>query len=62
MTWQPSCTKACWAMPVCELCRRRKKPQGRHSDDNGLCDPECDGYWEGEPAGHLWPTEGGDPE
>lgn len=45
-------------MPFCDVCGRRKKPQGRDSRDAGLCDHECDGYYEGEIAGHLWPGEG----
>ena len=57
MNWQPFCTKSCWARPTCEVCGRPKKPQGRDSMDNGLCDPDCDGYYDGEQPGHLWPDE-----
>lgn len=41
----------------CAVCGRRKKPIGRDSMDNGLCDRDCPGYSQEPHAGHLWPSE-----
>ena len=41
----------------CTVCHRRKKPIGRDSRDNGLCDQECEGYKLPPHPGHLWPEE-----
>lgn len=38
------CVGACFVMPVCVARGRRKKPFGRDSMDNGLCDGDCPGY------------------
>ena len=39
------------------VCRLSKKPIGRDSMDNGLCDSDCPGYF-AEPKPHwLWPNE-----
>jgi len=41
----------------CTYCGRMKKPIGRDSMDNGLCDEDCTGYQaEPEPC-DLWPGE-----
>ena len=48
---------SCWAMPICDECGRRKKPRGRDSMDNGLCDSDCPGYRRIPKSGHLWPGE-----
>jgi len=39
---------------VCGLC---KKPIGRDSRDNGLCDHECEGYYMDPQPDCLWPYE-----
>ena len=41
----------------CTVCARRKKPHGRDSRDNGLCDGDCEGYRQEPQAGSLWPSE-----
>ena len=41
----------------CAECGRNKKPRGRDSMDNGLCDRECPGYDQPPYAGDLWPGE-----
>jgi hypothetical protein len=41
----------------CTVCHRRKKPIGRDSRDNGLCDHDCPGYRLGPDPGSLWPGE-----
>ena len=41
----------------CAVCHRRKKPIGRDSRDNGLCDGECEGYRQEPKPGSLWPGE-----
>lgn len=51
------CTKECERAPNCAVCGRRKKPYGRYSRDNGLCDSDCEGYQMPPLAGHLWPGE-----
>jgi hypothetical protein len=57
-------TDACWAMPICLVCGRQKKPQGRSAPfemANSLCsDHECPGYGQDPQAGHLWPGEPAD--
>lgn len=57
MNPSPECTEFCAAMPECTVCHRRKKPHGRDSRDNGLCDTDCEGYYQDPRAGHLWPEE-----
>ena len=52
-----NCTTACEWMPQCALCGRTKKPLGRDSRDNGLCDHDCEGYRQPPHPGHLWPGE-----
>lgn len=42
---------------ACTTCHRRKKPIGRDSRDNGLCDHECPGWREDPHPGYLWPGE-----
>jgi len=42
---------------VCTECHRRKKPVGRDSRDNGLCDHECPGYRRDPQPDYLWPGE-----
>jgi hypothetical protein len=39
------------------VCGRLKKPLGRDSRDNGLCDCDCEGYRQPPEPGHLWPGE-----
>lgn len=51
------CTVACEATEICTECGRRKKPSGRDSRDNGLCDDDCVGYRRSPYPGHLWPGE-----
>ena len=51
------CTEHCERAPECTVCRRRKKPIGRDSMDNGLCDDDCKGYRQPPSPGHLWPGE-----
>jgi hypothetical protein len=40
--------------PICGVCNRRKKPIGRDSVDNGLCDSDCPGYREAPYPCQLW--------
>lgn len=47
---------------TCDVCRRRKKPVGRDSMDNGLCDAECPGYLQGQHPGYLWHGEAAPPQ
>lgn len=51
------CTPSCEAFEECAVCHRRKKPRGRDSMDNGLCDQDCHGYLLAPEPGHLWPGE-----
>lgn len=51
------CQEKCRTPVYCTICGRRKKPRGRDSMDNGLCDHECEGYDKPPRAGHLWPSE-----
>lgn len=51
------CQESCRAAVYCTVCGRRKKPRGRDSMDNGLCDRECSGYGQEPLPGHLWPGE-----
>ena len=51
------CTAACAARVECAVCHRTKKPSGRDSMDNGLCDRDCEGYRADPQPGHLWPSE-----
>lgn len=44
---------------TCAECGRMKKPIGRDSVDNGLCDRECPGYDQPPHVGSLWPGEAG---
>lgn len=44
-------------MVKCAVCGRSKKPIGRDSRDNGLCDMECEGYREEPHPGYKWPEE-----
>ena len=39
------------------VCGRIKKPIGRDSMNNGLCDSDCKGYMLDPYQGHLWPGE-----
>lgn len=58
------CTKACWAMPDCTKCGKRKAPRGRSIPlpaANGYCDSSCVGYYREPKAGHLWPGEEPEP-
>lgn len=60
------CTAACWASPICTVCRKRKAPRGRSvpmEAANSYCSSgqDCDGYYQPPHAGHLWPGEDGDP-
>ena len=41
----------------CTVCKRMKKPLGRDSMDNGLCDHECPGYDKKPCPMQLWPGE-----
>jgi hypothetical protein len=41
----------------CSVCGRAKKPIGRDSRDNGLCDYECEGYMLDPLPDNLWPGE-----
>ena len=53
-------TEACWAMPECTVCARRKKPYGRDPGvvaANGYCGSDCPGYHQAPLAGHFWPGE-----
>jgi hypothetical protein len=55
-------TVACWAMPDCTVCGRRKAPRGRSvplEAATGYCTTggECRGYGELPYAGHFWPEE-----
>lgn len=45
----------------CTTCELRKKPIGRDSRDNGLCDQECPGYREEPYPDTLWPGEESEP-
>lgn len=51
------CTEKCRATVYCTVCKRPKKPSGRDSMDNGLCDYECRGYRQDPQPPHLWPGE-----
>lgn len=51
------CTEDCERQPICAVCGRPKKPMGRDSRDNGLCDSDCEGYYVNPLPGHLWPGE-----
>ena len=45
---------------TCAVCGLRKKPHGRSAPlemANGLCDPDCPGYFNEPYAGVLWPME-----
>jgi hypothetical protein len=45
---------------VCKVCGRQKKPIGRDAPlamANGLCDSECEGYYNEPKPGYLWPGE-----
>ena len=44
-------------MPWCNVCYRRKKPIGRDSRDNGLCDHECEGYTQPPLPNDKWTDE-----
>jgi hypothetical protein len=57
MTAGRYCTEKCEKAPKCATCGRTKKPVGRDSMDNGLCQEDCDGYHQPPYAGHLWPGE-----
>jgi hypothetical protein len=53
-------TAACWAMPECTVCGRRKKPYGRDAGvhaANSYCGEDCPGYHQEPRAGHFWPGE-----
>lgn len=56
-TLYKNCTIDCELAPECVVCRRRKKPRGRDSMDNGHCDRDCPGYHQDPQPGHLWPGE-----
>lgn len=52
------CAEGC--RPVCVKCGRTKTPIGRSAAPeaaNGLCDFECEGYYESPSACDLWPGE-----
>jgi len=49
------CAVGC--VPICTVCGRRKKPVGRDSMDNGLCDYDCEGYMQEPTPCDLWPDE-----
>jgi len=54
------CTEACWAMPECARCGRRKHPRGRDPGiyaASGYCGHDCPGFDEEPRSGHLWPNE-----
>ena len=51
MTCQIGCN------PKCTWCGRSKKPIGRDSMDNGLCDTACEGYRSDPTPCDLWPNE-----
>lgn len=42
---------------ICDVCARHKKPFGRDSMDNGLCDRDCVGYDVEPYPQYLWPGE-----
>lgn len=42
---------------VCKECGRTKKPIGRDSRDNGLCEHECPGWLCDPQPDSLWPGE-----
>ena len=44
-------------MVTCTVCGRAKKPIGRDSQDNGLCDSDCEGYNLLPRPGYNWPNE-----
>jgi hypothetical protein len=48
-------------LPTCTECGRPKKPVGRDSFDNGLCDHECPGYRKAPEPGHVCRNCGGLP-
>jgi len=53
-------TEACYAMPFCTICGKRKAPRGRSVPDAtamSRCTAECTGYNEDPQPGHLWPDE-----
>ena len=41
----------------CQICHRPKKPIGRDSRDNGLCDHDCEGYRLEPYPSTWWPGE-----
>ena len=56
----PDCTDLCYLMPTCTVCGLRKSPRGRSvaaEMANGLCGPDCPGYYQEPKSGHLWPEE-----
>jgi hypothetical protein len=56
----PKCIDACYAMPECLTCGKRKVPRGRLVPDamaTSRCTALCVGYTEDPQAGHLWPDE-----
>jgi hypothetical protein len=57
MTITEVCTTWCERTVHCTVCHRSKRPVGRDSMDNGLCDRDCFGYLQEPTPGHLWPGE-----
>ncbi len=55
--WLKNCTVECERTVECVVCHRTKKPVGRDSRDNGLCQSDCHGYSQDPQPGHLWPGE-----
>lgn len=54
------CPAACWDMPECDVCRRRKAPLGRDvplACAADYCGEDCPGYRAGALPGHRWPAE-----
>jgi hypothetical protein len=54
------CTEACRARVECARCHKTKAPRGRSVPlpmAGGLCDMDCEGYYEDPKPGHLWPSE-----
>lgn len=54
------CTVECEAATYCDVCRLRKPPRGRSVPmemANGMCGPDCSGYYKPPMSGHLWPGE-----
>lgn len=63
MADRTACTPACWAMPVCTVCRLTKPPRGRSvplEAASGYCGYGCPGYLAEPRSGHLWPGEPAD--